>query len=97
MRRWSGGNDGLEFPIGKFPLKRRLSQQRMALEMLASIPNGTVEEQLVHGHNFTCRMLATLVRAGLAMAQREVIKAGVRTIEVRCIAITDAGRRAIEG
>ena len=68
----------------------------MALELLASSPNGTTEELLAHGHNFTRRMLAGFVRDGLATTRREVIKAGVRTIEVVRMMITDAGRRAIE-
>jgi hypothetical protein len=84
--------------MGKFPLKRRLSpDERRALELLASNPNGATEELLVGGHGFTRRMLTGLVDAGLAIARREVIKAGARAIEVNRIMITDAGRRAIEG
>jgi hypothetical protein len=40
-------------------------------------------------------MPAGLVRAGLAATQREIIKAGAKTIEV-CVRITDAGGRALE-
>ena len=38
------------------------------------------------------RMLAGLVRAGLAAARREVIKAGGKTIKVGRVKITAAGR-----
>jgi len=41
-------------------------------------------------------MLVGLVRAGLATAEREVIKTGGTTIEVVRVRITAAGRRAIE-
>jgi len=41
-------------------------------------------------------MLAGLVRRGLAAAEREVVKAGGKTIEVTRIRITKAGRQAIE-
>jgi hypothetical protein len=40
-------------------------------------------------------MLAGLVRAGLAAAEREVVMAGGRAIEIVRVRITAAGRRAI--
>jgi hypothetical protein len=77
--------------------KRRLSsEQRRALELLASNPHGATEELLGYGHGFTMRMLARLVRAGLATVQRRVIVAGDTLVEVGKVMITDAGRRAIE-
>jgi hypothetical protein len=42
-------------------------------------------------------VLAGLVRRKLAAAQREVVMAGSKTIEVARMRITAAGRRAIEG
>jgi hypothetical protein len=46
--------------MGKFPLKRRLSpEERRALELLASNPNGATQELLVH--SFTRRMLTGLL------------------------------------
>jgi hypothetical protein len=42
-------------------------------------------------------MLSGLVRAGLATARRQSVKAGARAIAVNQIMITDAGRRALEG
>jgi len=42
-------------------------------------------------------MLADLVSAGLATAQRQTVRPGGTATEVVRIRITDAGRRAIEG
>jgi hypothetical protein len=84
--------------VGKFPRKRRLSpEERHALELLASNPNGPTEELLVHGHGFTRRMLTGLVDAGFAIGRRESVKAGARAFEVVRVMITDAGRRALDG
>ena len=46
---------------------------------------------------FTVTTLAGLVRAGVATAQREVVKAGTKTPKVERYCITDAGRRELEG
>jgi hypothetical protein len=79
------------------PRQRHLgAEQRRALRLLASSPFGA-PEAIIHVHGFTRRMLTGLVRAGLATAQREVVKAGGPTIKVEHYRITDAGRRAIEG
>jgi hypothetical protein len=43
---------------------------------------------------FKRRMLASLIRAGLATAQRENIKAG--SLAVGRVRITEAGRQALE-
>ncbi len=43
------------------------------------------------------RLIAGLVRTGLAAEEHEVMKAGGKTIEIVRIRITEAGRRAIEG
>jgi hypothetical protein len=84
--------------MGKSPRKRRLGREaRRALELLASSRHGANEELLVHGHGFKRQMLAGLVRAGLAAAEREVVKAGGKTIEISRIRITKVGRQAIEG
>ena len=77
--------------------KTRLSaEQRRALELFAGSPHGANEELLVLGHGFTHRMLAGLVRAGLAATRHEVIKVGAKAIEVCRVRITAAGRRALE-
>jgi len=79
------------------PRKRRLSsEQRRALELLASSPHGATEELLAYAHGFTRRMVARLARAGLATVQRRVIVAGDTPVEVGKVMITDAGRRVIE-
>jgi hypothetical protein len=80
------------------PRKRRLgAEQRRALKLLASSRQGVNEELLVRGHGISRRMLAGLVRTGLVAEEREVIKAGGKTIEVVRVRITEAGRKAIEG
>jgi hypothetical protein len=77
------------------PRKRRLgAQQRRALQLLASSPFGA-SEAMMFANGFTRRMLARLIRTGLATTQRENLKAGSQSIgRVR---ITEAGRRALEG
>jgi hypothetical protein len=54
---------------------RLMPERRRALELLAKSRNGVNEELLVHGHDFKRRMLAELVRGGLAAAEREVVMA----------------------
>jgi hypothetical protein len=49
----------------------------------------------VLAHGFDSDMIAGLVHSGLAMARRENMKAGGRTIEVVRIRITGAGRDAL--
>jgi hypothetical protein len=70
------------------------TEQRRALELLASSRFGISEERLVHGHVFSRHVLAELVRAGFAVAERRVM-AGDRAIEVR-VRITTTGRGAIK-
>jgi hypothetical protein len=78
------------------PRKHRLSpEQREALELLASDPQGATEELLVLVHGFDGDMIAGLVHSGLATARRENMKAGGRAIEVVRIRITGAGRDAL--
>jgi hypothetical protein len=80
--------------------KRRLSQQpRRTLELLrllASSPHGATEALLVRAHGFDSDMVAGLVRVGLAIAERETMKAGAKPVEVVRFQITTAGRKAIE-
>ena len=45
---------------------------------------------------FDSDMIAGVVRAGLATAERETMKAGVKPVEVVRLRITAAGRKAIE-
>jgi hypothetical protein len=80
--------------------KRRLSPQpRRALELLellASSPHGATEALLVRAHGFNTEMIAGLVGAGLATAERETMKAGAKPVEVVRLRITAAGGKAIE-
>jgi hypothetical protein len=77
------------------PKPRLTAEQREALELLASDPQGATEELLVLAHGFDSDMIAGLVHSGLAMARRENMKAGSRAIEVVRIRITGAGRKAL--
>ena len=80
--------------------KRRLSPQpRRTLELLsllASSPHGATEALLVRVHGFDNDMIAGVVRAGLAIAERETMKAGAKPVDVVRLRITAAGRKAIE-
>jgi hypothetical protein len=78
-------------------MTRRLNvEQRQALEMLAGSPHGVTEDLLVLAHGFDSDMTAGLVRAKLATAQRETVRAGDESAEVIRIRITEAGRQALE-
>ena len=80
------------------PRKRRLGpEQRRALELLASSPHGINEQMLARSLGFSSGVLASFVRRRLAAREREVVKAGGKTIKVMRLRITAAGRRAIEG
>jgi hypothetical protein len=62
------------------PRKRRVPlEQRRALQLLACSPFGAAEAIMLT-HGFTRGTLAGLVRAGLAMAQHETIKADRRLV-----------------
>ena len=80
--------------------KRRLSPQPRRtvelLKLLASSPYGATEALLVRAHGFDGDMVAGLLRAELATAERETMKAGAKPVEVVRLRITAAGRKAIE-
>jgi hypothetical protein len=83
--------------VAPHPRNRRLSlKARQALELLAVDPHGLAEALLLT-YGFTRDLLAGLIDAGLATAQRQRVKVGGRTTEVVRIRITEAGRRALEG
>jgi hypothetical protein len=90
------GRNGKESRVA--PRKRRLNpaHRRRALELLASSPHGATEKLLVVAHGFDNDMIASLVRHGLATADREIVKAGAKAIEVVRVRITAAGRKIIE-
>jgi hypothetical protein len=80
--------------------KRRLAPQPRRtlelLELLASNPHGATEALFVRAHGFDSDIVGSLVRAGLATAEREIMKAGAKPVEVVRLQITAAGRKAIE-
>jgi len=80
--------------------KRRLNPQpRRTLELLkllASSPHGATEALLVRAHGFDSDMVAGLMRAGLATAERETMNAGAKPVDAVRLKITAAGRKAIE-
>jgi hypothetical protein len=87
----------MSYAITVTPRERHLSaEQRRVLKLLASSRHGATEKLLVVAHGFDSDMIADLVRAGLATAEREVMKAGSEPIEVVRIKITEAGRMALE-
>jgi hypothetical protein len=81
---------------GASPRRRLTRERRRALELLARDPYGVTEE-LMLAKWFTVTMLAGLVRDGLAIARRDVVKAATKTPKVGRYCITNAGRRALEG
>jgi hypothetical protein len=72
------------------------ADQLRALDILAGCPHGCTEGTL-RAHGFTVRLLARIVRAGLAAARPEIVKAGGRTLSMLRLTITDAGRQALAG
>ncbi len=80
--------------------KRRLSPQpRRTLEMLrllASNPHGATEASLVRVHGFDRDMVAGIVHAGFATAERETMNAGAKPVEAVRLRITLSGQNAIE-
>jgi len=73
------------------------TDQRSALQILAGCPQGVTEDVIVLAHGFDRDMLAGLVRAGLATAWYEMVRAGGKKVEVVRVGITDAGRQALKG
>ena len=73
-----------------------LSVEQRGLELLARDQHGINDDLRMLGHCFS-RMMAGLVRRGLATAARKVMKAGGKTIEITRIRITAARRWTIEG
>jgi hypothetical protein len=74
------------------------TEQLRALALLASFPRGTFEDLLVVAHDFDRAIIAGLVEAGLATAEREILTdSDGAPVEVVRIRISDAGRRPLEG
>jgi hypothetical protein len=71
------------------PLRRR-----RALELLAGCGVEGCSE-LLRAHEFTVEQMVELVRAGLASATPQRIRAGRAVMEVATLRITEAGRKAL--
>lgn len=63
--------------------------------MLDSSRHGVNAGLLVFVHGFERRVLDGLVKGGLAAAEREVVVAGGKPVEIVRFRITAAGRKAI--
>jgi hypothetical protein len=83
--------------IARYQRSRKKGQgidRRRALKLLADSPNGHTEA-ILQAHGIPLPVLTELVRAGLATASAERVRAGGRMIKVVRLRITDAGRKAI--
>jgi hypothetical protein len=69
----------------------RPKPSRRALEMLADCPQEGCTEAVMLAHGFTIEQMVELVRAGLATASVQRIRAGGKTMEVATLRITEAG------
>jgi hypothetical protein len=76
------------------PTRKSNTERRRALKLLASNADGCTEAIML-AHGFTVEFLIDMVRAGLATAQPERMRAGGHPIEVTRWRITDAGRRVL--
>jgi hypothetical protein len=87
---------GLRMPVMPTRRPSLTPERRRVLELLASSRHGVSAELLVHGYGLSRRILASIVRAGLAAAKHEVVMAGGKRVEVIRIRITNDGRRVLE-
>jgi len=78
------------------PRNRLSTEQRRALQLLASSPCGATKEVFVLAHGFSRDLLAGLVIAGLAALVTETLSANDRKTKVVRMRITEAGRMALE-
>jgi hypothetical protein len=75
--------------------KRISAEQRRALAMLANAGQSECTDGFLMAQGFTVDVLASLVRAGLATATPQRVRAGGKLIEVAKVRITDAGRQVV--
>jgi hypothetical protein len=68
---------------------------RRALGVLAGSAHGCTQAIML-AHGFSAKMLADLVRDGLATIEPGTVRASVRQIEVMWLMITEAGRQALD-
>jgi hypothetical protein len=70
----------------------RPSRRRRALELLAGCPQEGCAEAPLLAHGFTVEQMVELVRAGLATATPQRVRAGRMSMEVATLRITDEGQ-----
>jgi hypothetical protein len=63
--------------------------------LLADCPQEGCTEAIMLAHGFTIEQMVELVRAGLATATAQRVKAGRERMEIAMLRITDAGRWAL--
>jgi hypothetical protein len=68
---------------------------RHALELLTVDPRGLAEPLLLT-YGFSHKMLAGLVRSGLATTQRQTVRVSGQPVEVTRVRITETGTEALE-
>jgi hypothetical protein len=79
------------------PEAPRLSRERRhVLRTLAKSGDLGVTQAIMMAHGCSAAMLAGLVCDGLVAVLVETVHAGDRTMKVRWLQITEAGRKAIE-
>jgi len=71
--------------------------RRRALELLADAGVAGSTEALLLANGVTIEQMVELVRAGLATATPQRVKAGRERMEVAVLRITEAGRRVLMG
>jgi hypothetical protein len=74
--------------------KQTPAEYRRVLTVLAASPNGCTEAIML-AHGFTLELLVDIIRAGLATAHDERMRAGSRAINVTRVKITEIGRQAL--
>jgi hypothetical protein len=72
----------------------RDTEEKRALQLLAGAAHGC-SQKTFQAQGFKVGLLSRLVRAGFAVAKPEIVKVGGRTLRMRRLTITDAGRRAV--
>jgi hypothetical protein len=72
------------------------TEEKRALQLLAGAPHGHTKKTL-RAHGFRDGLLSRIMRAGLAVARPEIVKAGGRTVSMLRLTITDLGRQALAG
>jgi hypothetical protein len=75
--------------------RRPKPDRRRALQLLADCPQEGCTQALLVAHGFTVEQMVELVRAGLATATPQRVRAGGHKLEVATLRITDEGRRAL--